>query len=54
MAENLITALAPIREKRAYYEAHPEQVEEIMVAGSEKASQNARQTMEEVREAVKI
>ena len=54
MAENLIAALAPIREKRAYYEAHPEQVEEIMIAGSEKASQTARQTMEEVREAVKI
>ena len=54
MAENLITALEPIRDKRAYYEDHPEQVEEIMVAGSEKASQTARQTMEEVREAVKI
>jgi tryptophanyl-tRNA synthetase len=54
MAENLITALAPIRDKRAHYEAHPEQVEEIMVAGSEKASQTARQTMEQVREAVKI
>ena len=54
MAENLITALEPIRDKRAYYEDHPEQVEEIMVAGSEKASQTARQTMQEVREAVKI
>ena len=54
MAENLITFLEPIRDKRAYYEDHPEQVEEIMVAGSEKASQTARQTMQEVREAVKI
>ena len=54
MAENLVTALAPIREKRAYYEARPERVEEIMVAGSDKASQTARQTMEEVREAVKV
>jgi len=54
MADNLIAALAPIREKRAYYEARPQEVEEIMAAGSEKASQTARQTMEEVREAVKI
>jgi tryptophanyl-tRNA synthetase len=54
MAENLITALAPIRDKRAYYQARPQEVEEIMAAGSEKASQSARQTMGEVREAVKI
>jgi tryptophanyl-tRNA synthetase len=54
MAQNLVAALEPIRDKRAYYEDHPEQVEEIMTAGSEKASQTARQTMEEVREAVKI
>jgi len=54
MAENLVTALAPVREKRAYYEARPQEVEEIMAAGSDKASQTARQTMGEVREAVKI
>jgi tryptophanyl-tRNA synthetase len=54
MAENLVTALAPIREKRAYYEARPERVEEIMIAGSDRASQTARQTMGEVREAVKV
>ena len=54
MAENLIAALAPIRDKRAYYESRPQEVEEIMAAGSEKASVTARQTMEEVREAVKI
>ncbi len=54
MAENLVTALAPIREKRAYYEARPQEVEEIMAAGSDKASQTARQTMGEVREAIKI
>jgi tryptophanyl-tRNA synthetase len=48
MAENLVTALAPIREKRAYYEARPQEVEEIMAAGSDK------QTMGEVREAIKV
>lgn len=54
MARGLIAALEPIREKRIYYEQHPELVEEIMVAGSKKARISARETMEVVREAVKI
>jgi len=54
MAQQLISALEPIREKRTYYEQRPEVVEEIMVEGSNKASQTARQTMEDVRAAVKI
>ena len=54
MAENLITGLAPIREKRAFYEEKPELVEEILFQGGEKARAVARQTMEQVRAAVKI
>jgi tryptophanyl-tRNA synthetase len=54
MAQGLIAALAPIREKRAYYEARPELVDEIMTDGSDKARLIARDTMEIVREAVKI
>jgi tryptophanyl-tRNA synthetase len=54
MAKGLIAALSPIREQRAYYEARPELVEEIMMAGSDKARQTARQTMEEVRAAIMI
>ena len=54
MAQGLIEALAPIREKRAYYEQRPELVEEIMVAGSNKARIIACETMEVVRAAVKI
>ena len=54
MADNLIEGLAPIREKRQYYESHPHLVTEIMEAGSRKARQVARQTMGEVRSAVKI
>jgi tryptophanyl-tRNA synthetase len=54
MAQGLIAALEPIREKRTYYEQRPELVEEIMVAGSNKARISARETMEVVREAVKI
>jgi tryptophanyl-tRNA synthetase len=54
MARSLIAALEPIRTKRAYYEQRPELVEEIMVAGSDKARISARETMEVVRAAVKI
>ncbi len=54
MAQNLIKALEPIREKRAYYEARPELVEDIIVTGSDKARKVAKLTMEEVRSAMKI
>ena len=54
MAQQLISALEPIREKRAYYEQRPEVVEEIMVEGSNKASTVAQKTMQEVRAAVKV
>jgi len=54
MAKNLIRALEPVREKRAYYEGKPELLDEIIAAGSNKAGKIARQTMEEVRSAVKV
>ena len=54
MAENLIVALEPIREKRMYYEAHPELVGEIMADGCDRARKTARATMESVRAAIKI
>jgi tryptophanyl-tRNA synthetase len=54
MAENLIGALEPIREKRAYYQARPDLVEELMEEGSNKARKTAQSTMAEVRAAVKI
>ncbi len=54
MAENLAKALEPIREKRAYYEQRPELVSDIIKAGDEKAQKVVKQTMEEVRAAIKI
>jgi len=54
MAQNLIKALEPLREKREYYEAHPALVDDIIADGCEKARRVAHQTMAEVREAVKI
>lgn len=54
MADNLVKALEPVREKRSTYEAKPDLVSEIMDAGNRKAREIARNTMAEVREAVKI
>lgn len=54
MAERLAAFLAPIREKREYYENHQEEVADILREGTEKARAVAGETMEEVRSAMKI
>jgi tryptophanyl-tRNA synthetase len=54
MAQNLITALEPIREKRAYYEQRAEVVDAIIREGNNRARNVAVQTMEEVRAVVKV
>ncbi len=54
MATNLIHSLAPYREKRDYYLSHGGEIKEILIAGTDKARAIARQTMEEVRSAIKI
>ncbi|MDO9112091.1 MAG: tryptophan--tRNA ligase [Desulfatirhabdiaceae bacterium] len=54
MAENLINALTPIRDKRKYYEERPEMVQEIIASGNHKAKSVARKTMKEVRNALHI
>ncbi len=54
MAESLIGAMAPMRERRIYYEERPKEVADIIIAGGDKARQEARGTMEEVRTALKI
>jgi len=54
MAGHLNAFLDPIRERRRFYLERPGLVEEIITAGSDKARQTARRTLEEVREAVKL
>ena len=54
MAQSLIEAMKPLHERREYFKARPDQVREIIAMGSEKARTVAKQTMEEVRTAVKI
>ena len=50
----LAERLAPIRERRQELAAHPERVREALRHGEEKARAVARETMREVREAMKI
>jgi tryptophanyl-tRNA synthetase len=54
MAKNLIKALEPIRDKRAYYEDRPRLVDDIIAGGCDKARRVARRTMADVRKAIKI
>jgi len=54
MAGNLIRTLEPIREKRKFYESHPELLNEIIAEGVRKAGIIAARTMEDVRTAMKI
>ena len=54
LAQNIIDTLRPIREKRAYYETHPEEVDKILIEGTEKAREVAKQTMKKVKEAMKL
>jgi len=52
MADHLIQWIAPVRERREGYAAHPEQVLRILDEGSAKAREVARKTMDRVRRAV--
>jgi tryptophanyl-tRNA synthetase len=52
LAEALLENLAPIQERRRYYEAHPDEVKEVLLQGNRKAREEARRTMAEVREII--
>lgn len=46
--------LTPIREKRAYYEAHPEEVVAILKEGTAEANRVSQETLAEVKKAMQI
>lgn len=50
----LIEFLKPIQEKRKYYEQHPEEVEKILIEGTEAARAQAKTVMSRVRENMKL
>ena len=54
LAQNISDTLKPIREKRAYYEAHPEEVDKILMEGTKKAQATAKETMKKVKKAMML
>ena len=54
LAENIIEYLKPIREKRKYFEEHPEIVDKFLKEGTEKARKTAKETMKKVKKAMKL
>ena len=54
LAQNIIEELRPIREKRAYYEAHPEEVDKVLIEGTKKAQKVAKETIKKVKKAMRL
>lgn len=54
LADAVVKELAPIQERRRYFEANPAEVAAILEAGNARANERANHTMQEVREAVGI
>ena len=54
LAKNIIEYLRPIREKRAYYESHPEEVDKILIEGTKRAREVAKETLRKVKKVMKL
>ncbi len=54
LANNIIETLRPIREKRKYYEERPELVDKILIDGSNRAREKAKETIKKVKKAMKL
>jgi hypothetical protein len=52
MADNLVKWIEPIQTRRKEFEAHPQQVWDILDAGSDEARKAAKRTMKRVRNAI--
>ena len=54
LADSIINTLAPIREKRKYYEEHPEEVDRILIEGTKKVREVAKEQMVKIKKAMKL
>ncbi|KAF0158840.1 MAG: tryptophanyl-tRNA synthetase [Syntrophaceae bacterium] len=54
LAARIEEALAPVHERMDYYLSHLQEIQDMITDGNIRATKIARETMEEVREAVKI
>lgn len=54
LIEKLEEFLIPFREKRKYYQEHPEEVEKILKTGTNNAKEKAKETMSKIKTSMKI
>ena len=54
LIQSMIKYLEPIREKRKYYDEHPEEVEKILREGTEEAKKIAKEELKEIKKSMKI
>lgn len=54
LIESVNNTLAPIRDKRHYYEERPNEVMDILMSGTKHAREIAKQTMEKVKKSMKL
>ena len=54
LASNIIDFLKPMREKREYYENHPELIDKILIDGTKKAKEEAKKNMAKIKKAMKL
>jgi tryptophanyl-tRNA synthetase len=54
LTDSLNTQLAPVRERRRYYEKHPETVKEFILEGSKKAAALGAETLSAVKDAMAL
>lgn len=51
---NIIKELSPIRERRRYYENHKDEVDKILIKGTENARKRAKEVIKRVKKSMKI
>ena len=54
LTKNIIDFLEPMREKRKYYEDRPELVDKLLIEGTRKARETAKETMKKVKKAMRL
>lgn len=54
LTNNIVEFLKPMREKREYYESHPEIVDKILIEGTKKAREEAKKNMARIKKAMKL
>ena len=54
LLSKMLEFLKPVHEKQKYYNEHPEEVDEILKKGTKIAQEKAKETIKEVKRAMKI